>query len=459
MTLRRTGEGTAPALHAVHGVEVLQGVDVLAVGGVTQFHGLELHRAGGEALAAADAGGGLGEPRLLFAKGEDGVILLEDIQVVRRQGGSHHRTAHEELLRLFLVAAGEVDDLFDRRADRDDDIHRILDRAAVHGQPAADQRHAGLEIAGDEGDGADVHHEAAGVAGQRAHRHIAAGACLDEDLLGALRVRSLQRQNADLVADVNRAVGDLSERLDGVGLVVLDADDHAVDVEEFLDGHDAGDDVPAVLEHLAVVGGDVGLTLGGVDDHGVDVLVGRDVQLDGGREARAAEAYQPRLAHGGDQLGEALDVRRLDVRRDALLAVALDEDRVYAVAARHDDLVDLLDLAGHRGVDGRADEGLAARDDLTDVDGIADLDQRHARRADVLGHGQGDHRRHGQLDARRVGGVLVMRSVYPAVGAVGPLRKAELRHCIISFIPVVGNHWSVDRESIYKQGLVPHLIS
>ena len=77
-------------------------------------------------------------------------------------------------------------------------------------------------------------------------------------------------------------------------------------------------------------------------------------------------------------------------------------------------------------MDGRADKGFAARDLLTDVNGVADLDQRLARRSDMLGHRQGDHRRYGQDQALFVSGILVVRSMDAALGAVRPLRKAEL---------------------------------
>ena len=120
----------------------------------------------------------------------------------------------------------------------------------------------------------------------------------------------------------------------------------------------------------------------------------------------------------------------LDVGREALFAVALDENSVDLAAVGHGDLVDFLDLAGDARVDGSADKGVAPRDLLADVDRVADLDHRLARRADMLGHRQSDHGGHRHDHALFVRGILVVRSVYAALGAVRPLGKAELSHRI-----------------------------
>ena len=81
-------------------------------------------------------------------------------------------------------------------------------------------------------------------------------------------------------------------------------------------------------------------------------------------------------------------------------------------------------------MDGSADKGVAPRNLLADVDRVADLDHRLARRADMLGHRQSDHGGYGHDDALFVRGILVVRSVYAALGAVRPLGKAELSHRI-----------------------------
>ena len=201
-----------------------------------------------------------------------------------------------------------------------------------------------------------------------------------------------------------------------------------MDAEEILDRDDAGNDIPAVLQHLAVIGGDIRLAFRDVDDHGIDVLVGRDIQLDGGRKTRAAESYQTRFAHRRDQLRYIIDLGRLDVGRYSLFAVALDEDRVEAIAVGHGDFIDFFDRAGYARVDGRRYKGVTSRNTLTDVDGIAGLDQRHARRADMLTHRQGDHLRHRQFYAFFMCGMLVMRSMNPSPRGVGLFRKAQLIH-------------------------------
>ena len=84
---------------------------------------------------------------------------------------------------------------------------------------------------------------------------------------------------------------------DGLGLVVLDADDALRVGEEPEHDLHALHDPGAVAPHELVVAGDVGLALGAVGD---DVLDGQRVlgsQLHMGGEARAAEARDARVGH------------------------------------------------------------------------------------------------------------------------------------------------------------------
>ena len=185
-----------------------------------------------------------------------------------------------------------------------------------------------------------------------------------------------------------------------------------------------------------MVRGDVGLTLGDIDDQGVDVLVRGDIELDGCRESRAAETHQTAVADRGDQIGQAFDLGRSDVGRKALFTVAFDEDRIYLTAVGHGDFVDFFDFTGNTGMDRSADKGVASRDLLTDVHDVADLDQRLTRRADMLCHRQCDHTRHRQHQALFVRCILVVRSVYAALGAVGSLRKTKSSQKYTSFITI-----------------------
>lgn len=54
----------------------LQGLCVLALRGLFQFGGHQLHGACGHAAPATDAGGGLAQGSLPLIKGQDGVVLL-----------------------------------------------------------------------------------------------------------------------------------------------------------------------------------------------------------------------------------------------------------------------------------------------------------------------------------------------------------------------------------------------
>ena len=87
----------------------------------------------------------------------------------------------------------------------------------------------------------------------------------------------------------------------------------------------AGDDRVAALQHLAAVGGQVGLALGSVDEQRVDG-VGR--QLDMRREAGTADTHQAAGLHGSQQAGFVGDDGRHTGRINGLRTVGLDGDSV-----------------------------------------------------------------------------------------------------------------------------------
>lgn len=85
------------------------------------------------------------------------------------------------------------------------------------------------------------------------------------------------------------------QSVDGVGLVVLDADHHVAGAHQVGDHLDAADHLVGVFTQQHVIGGDVGLTLRGVDDQGVDDMVIPQVEFHIRGEAGTAMPAIPQL--------------------------------------------------------------------------------------------------------------------------------------------------------------------
>ena len=182
--------------------------------------------------------------------------------------------------------------------------------------------------------------------------------------------------------------------LDALGLVVLDDHVDLLGLIELQHGADAIGQQLAVVQHGAGVGGDVGLALGAIDADVVHLL-GLDVQLYRGGEAGAAEAHR---AAGADGVHKALEIRDLrggEPLVGLLQAVSLDDDAHAAGTVEGGDLLHLFHGAGHAGVDGSGHEAARLCDELPHLHDVSRLDHRLCRRANVHGHRDGDHSRHG----------------------------------------------------------------
>ena len=100
----------------------------------------------------------------------------------------------------------------------------------------------------------------------------------DQRLLGAHRV--LRRDPDD--ADITGKIGSddrLTHRLDRLRLVVLDPDEGLLDRQQLHEHVDSGRDAIRVLDHQAIVGRDVRLTLRTVDEECVYRTLRRPIQL------------------------------------------------------------------------------------------------------------------------------------------------------------------------------------
>ena len=141
-----------------------------------------------------------------------------------------------------------------------------------------------------------VLHHHPGIDGQAHRGHLTAGDSVDELLLTALRIFLLQRNHLYLRIGGG---GQPTHGLYGGWLIVLYADIafcHAQGLH-----HDTGaqQDLFGMLDHQAVVGGQVRLALGSVYNQEFGLLSRRGRQLDMGREGSTAHTHYAAI---GDSL-------------------------------------------------------------------------------------------------------------------------------------------------------------
>ena len=197
-----------------------------------------------------------------------------------------------------------------------------------------------------------------------------------------------------------------------LGLVLLHADGALRDVEHLHDAPDAGEDGQGMLLHDAVIGGDIGLALGGIDEEMVDLLLG--VELDVGGQSRAAHADRAGAAQCGQKARAVRVGRHGDVREWSLLSVRRDLHGLADIAVRQTVVRDGSDGAGDTGVDVGGEGCLTGADRLPDRDGLAELDGRRTGRAHVHRHGDQDLLRHRERREGLGSGILGVREPHAA---------------------------------------------
>ena len=318
--------------------------------------------------------------------GDDAVGALDDGHIGILNGSAHHGAAHLQHHIVAGDAAAVIDDLLHIGAQLHHVVAGLGDEFAGDGNHTLNQRHTLLDGIGDGLGGGGVAHHAAHIGGQLAAGHLTAHDLLNEHLLSALGVLGFGSADADIVVRSDL----FFHQSDGIGLVVLN-EDHALGSADGLHhGPQAEDDVVGVLQHDTVVSGQVRLTLGAVDEDGIDGLAG--LQLDVGGEGGAAHADDALLLDDVDDLvGRQLLQRLVGHNRlmEGVLAVVLDDNAHNAWALvrmgmrLHGD-----DGAADAGMDRSADEARLLADELANLHGVAGLN--HGVRGGTDVHGQRD---------------------------------------------------------------------
>ena len=326
---------------------------------------------------------------LLAGKGQHGAGALThgDIHIVL--GQTHHGAAHDQLVGILPQAAAGVEQLGDGGADGALDVLGLDDAGAGHGDDLVHHGHTGIHRAVDGAGGVQVEDAAACVGGQLAGGDLTAGDSLTQLLLSALGIPGVQ----DLHHHGSVQLSDgLVEHVGRILLVGLDADVHVLHAEALGQQRSALDHLLRTLQHGAVVAGDVGLALGGVDDHIVHLAeTGADLHMGG--EGRTALTHDTGVLDDLHQLlgSQAVGILHgMNVRAHGVLKIVLDHHRHHGAAHREGAGLHGLYGTGHARMNGSGHETAGFTDLLTDGHLVAHRNDRLARRTDVHRHGN-DH--------------------------------------------------------------------
>ena len=129
---------------------------------------------------------------------------------------------------------------------------------------------------------ADVLAEHADIRGQASAGYFLAGENLDQLLFATGGVLGGEFDHLHgLVADGCTHGGN------GFRLVVFDADQHLIRVQDMHQDLDPGDDFSCLVTHRSIVSGDIGLALCGIDNQGMNWPLTPGIELHCGGETRA----------------------------------------------------------------------------------------------------------------------------------------------------------------------------
>ncbi len=409
---RWTDVGAGAAFDTVEQVMGLELFVFLAESEEVQLLWQQADRTGFGAFTTANTGQRWWWRRQFFKRaGQQAVGGLDHRYLEGRQGEAHHRAAHDQTVEPILLEPGERQQFTDRRADQYLDVHRPRQCFASEGGDARDQRLAEQHGVMDGNAGADVLAEHADIRWQTTAGHLFASEDLDQLLFaagGVLGRKDLEHEGALTDGRAHRG--------DGFGLVVLDADQHVLRLDQVREDLDTCYQLGGFFTHQQIVGGDVRLALGAVDDQRADRLGRRGAELYCGGETRATQTIDTGLANQFEQRA-ALELLVIGLRMQInpfVLAIAVDDDRIgeHARYVRKGLWADKADHTGRGGVQRCADEAAGGRDLLAFEHPLAEGDTRLRRGAQVLRQRQ--YQALGQrcrLDRRAVGQVLVLRWV------------------------------------------------
>ena len=147
---------TASAFHTLHDFKSLQPFHILVFISFDHRYRHKTERTGFDTHTALDAAALFSDQRLRPVKYQYCILVFYNRKSIRINGSSHHRSAHQDLLRLCLVASACSDYVTDPRPDRYDYILWLCYRIAVYCDSLCRQRSACLEVLTYERYGRDI---------------------------------------------------------------------------------------------------------------------------------------------------------------------------------------------------------------------------------------------------------------------------------------------------------------
>ena len=178
---------------------------------------------------------------------------------------------------------------------------------------------------------------------------------------------------------------------DGLRLVVLDADQYLIRLEDMHQHFDTRDDLRRPVAHGHVISGDIGLALGAVDDQRVDMMIRTRCQFYRGGKACAAQTADAGCADVVEQVEGLLItvVRQRSEFGPLILPVAFQDDRqfVQARGVRVGRGLDGADDAGSRRMQRATERAVGLGNQLALEHSLADLHHGDGPVADVLQQG------------------------------------------------------------------------
>ena len=328
------GVGAAAAFDAVHDAKFFAVLVAFEFSVCVQHEGLETHRAARHALAAAQAGVHFPAFALFFVHEEQTAHALGNIGVEVGDGFAHHRTAGDDLAGVLRNANG-VEYIADGGSQAQTENLALLSgqRFAGYCGVSLDDGLVFLHCLIQHIHGRDVVHNATHGDGQGAIGHAASGDGFNQLFFSTLRIFHLQGLNLD----IREFLAHLNQSGDGSGLVGLDADDGFLSAGGDEGDLNADEALFGAFQNHAVVGGDVGLALGGVDDKVFAFLLWFEHVFDVGGEAGAAQSHDAAVFHAGNdflfvEFDFADDVRRGVNALVPFVAFAVDDDGGFLVS-------------------------------------------------------------------------------------------------------------------------------
>ena len=396
-------EGDTEVLKTLHSVVDIGDVECLGEVGGVQSHGTYVH-----ALTAVDTSGGRSLGCILDVHNGETAGSLEHGLVKGAYRVTHHRSAVEHLADFFLSTACRLDNVLNGSTDGHEQILRLFDCATVYGYTSLNERHTGENELCESCEGGYVDYENACVCRELALGNNDAGGVEHRYSLCALRIERGKRLNGNLLVILEYSY----ELLDTLRLVILYREDEFLDSADVLvENFDTLVDILGVVEHGASVTGEVGLTLCAVDNDGANFSLSCRIKLYRGGEACAAKTYETGLAYCREEGVEILNYGGSDALVDGHESVALNSYYGNVVACAVDVGIELYNLTGNGGVDGRGHEAARLSDKLTDLYFVTDLNHGGGRRAEMLRHREENFLRGFHLHGLHVRSVLVVRNV------------------------------------------------